>query len=51
MGPNAWLRSHPLVYALIGAVIVALGAVRGQPIAIGAGVLVVLYGLGRAFVF
>jgi hypothetical protein len=51
MGLNAWLRSHPLIYALIGAAIAALGVVRGQPIAIAAGVFVVLYGLARAFVF
>lgn len=47
MGPNAWLRSHPLMYLVMGAGIVALGLIRGQPIAIGAGVLVVLIGLVR----
>ena len=50
MGLNSWLRSHPLLYSLMGAVIAALGAVRGQPIAIGVGVLVILIGLARAFV-
>ncbi len=51
MGPNAWLRSHPLLYSLIGAAIAALGVARGQPIAIAAGVFVILYGLARAYVF
>jgi hypothetical protein len=51
MGLNAWLRSHPLLYALVGVAVIVLGAARGQPIVIGIGAFVVLFGIARAFLF
>ncbi len=50
MGLNAWLRSHPLLYALIGVAVAAIGVVRSQPIAVAIGVIVILYGVARAVI-
>jgi hypothetical protein len=50
VGVNAWLRRNPLLLVLLGAVVGVVGAVRGQPIAIAVGVVVVLFGLARALI-
>jgi hypothetical protein len=50
MGINAWLRRHPLLYALIGVVIAVIGGVRGEPVVMVIGGAVTLVGLVGAFV-
>ncbi len=51
MGIDAWFRGHPLLIALVGAIIVAVGFLKDRPIVIVVGAVVVLIGLARAFLF
>jgi hypothetical protein len=48
MGLNAWIRGQPLLIGLVGLIIAAVGVVRGSPVPIVVGVLVVLAAIARA---
>ncbi len=49
MGPiDRWFWNHPLAYVPIGVAFVALGIFLGQPIVVGVGAVIIVFGLVRA---